>query len=247
MQKWAFDQAFPISIFCSKLLAPTQFPTQKGTFHTKKEQFDPKKEQSRNKKRINKMIGCVFVSNNESLLLELFGRIKTLEEKVESLENAQINTYQQNDKDTEKITRSVARRYVINQIKKQPYISEVIIGNRSTAADLIIKNGSTINAKFYYSKSYLQDIPSSWYTVSKTDLNDEVIDLYIFTMTYEKNYHTLLFTSEQLKGLVHHKQTDSSDKYHFYFHKRGGHLLEVRDEEIDVTNFYEKWNAIHDL
>ncbi|MGP4107934.1 hypothetical protein [Virgibacillus sp. L01] len=193
------------------------------------------------------------MSNQDSLVLELFNRVKMLEEKVALLEVEKGNQSSENeviDSDHEqekKITRSVARQYVIDEIRELNSTFNVIKGNRSTAADLIIKGKSTINSKFYYSRSYIEDYPSSWYTVKKNDVTDKAIDLYIFTLAYENEFHTLLITPSELKMLVKDKQPDNSNKYHFYFHKRGERLLEVRDDEINVTKYYERWNILNEL
>lgn len=188
--------------------------------------------------------------NQDSLILELFSRVKALEEKVTSLEKQTIEKNPEygtgSDGQGKKITRSVARQYVIKRIKKSYPSSDVTIGNRSTPADLIIKINSTINAKFYYSRSYNEDYPSSWYTIKKNDLLDDN-NLYIFTFSYNEEFHTLLLTLSELKELVKSKQPDSNDKFHFYFHKRGDQLLDVRENELDVSEYYERWEILNEL
>jgi hypothetical protein len=191
----------------------------------------------------------------ENVILELFSRVKSLEERVQFLEE-KLNDYVDMDdqemeqKGEQKITRSMARQFVINKINEQYPNLHAIKGNRASGADIIIevKNNpnKSLKVKFYYSKSYLEHV-SSWHTVSVEDINNNDIDLYIFTVSHQQDFHTFLFTHSDIKHFVVDKSYGNSNLYHFYFHKKHNKIVEVRDHEKDASTYYERWEIIKDL
>lgn len=98
----------------------------------------------------------------------------------------------------------------------------------------------TLKSKFYHSKSF-HEFPSGWHTVHKEDLINEDVNLFIFNIEFEKQFHTFLFSRQELLSFVNGKTTDQNDLYHFYFHKKDK-IIEVRDQEKDALPFYNHWS-----
>ncbi|WP_121664497.1 hypothetical protein [Metabacillus litoralis] len=198
------------------------------------------------------------MDNLDSLVLELYSRIKNLENKVEmlevrlsdnqrSFENEEVNEIN-NEEQPKRITRSVARKQAIDKIENLNPSINVKIAKRSDSGDLIIqKNKITLDAKFYYSKSHIKEHVSSWHTVKEEDIFNDDIDIHIFSVSYEGEFHTFLFTAQELQNFVKNKESGSAELYHFYFHKHGDQTTEVRDGEKDVNKFYERWSVVADL
>lgn len=198
------------------------------------------------------------MKNYDSIVVELLSRVKDLEQKVQFLEEEikkptaqQVKAENELDEQDEeyKITRSVARQYVMDKIKKQYPILNVQKGTRATGSGIILTlnsgdhKGTSLNAKFYYSKSY-EEFPGGWHTVKQADLQNNNIDLHIFTVAHNDNYYTFTFTQEHLRQYVQQKKLDSSNQYYFYFHIVGGKQVESRDGERDVSYNYENWELI---
>lgn len=201
--------------------------------------------------------GMIFMDKLDSLVLELFSRVKSLEEKVEMLETKLSDSTDINDQEIEedyidgdqkKITRSVARKYVIEQIRNSNSSIEVKIAKRNDVGDLILTNNmNSLDVKFYYSKSHIKEHVSSWHTVKKDEIFNNAINLHIFTVSYDGEFHTFIFTKDELQNFVKNKECGSAELYHFYFHKLGNKLLEVRDGEKDVSKYYERWNFVANM
>ena len=196
--------------------------------------------------------------NYDSIILELMGRVQSLEQKVKSLEEQKgliveeiDDAFEEQDEEI-KITRSIARQHAMDTIKKKYQYFEVKKGNRAKQADIILtvnageQKGKELLGKFYYSKSF-HDFPSGWHTVKEADLNKEHIDFHIFTISYENNFYSFLFTHEELKQFVEKKAKDSSDQYYFYFHVNGDKKTENRDGEKDVHFNYENWDMFSQM
>lgn len=203
--------------------------------------------------------------SNEGIILELFSRVKSLEKKVTVLEDRLSNvgdeeegndiptscvtTAQENDS-LEKITRSVARQHVINRLNEANKDITAFKGNKAKGSGIVIQSKSNPNkelkAKFYYSKSHLEHV-SSWHTVGYKDITNDEIELHIFTVSYNQEFYTFFFTSDELKGFISGKRSDNSDLYHFYFQYTNGRYIEVRDQEYNVSKYLDRWTLVSDL
>jgi hypothetical protein len=205
------------------------------------------------------------LSNYESVLLEVLGRVQKLESRVEFLERNQANQVlatpsnvtnaeeQEDEQDEEnRITRSAARQFVMDKVNKTYGFFEAIKGNRAAGADIIVKGksgnvqGKSLKAKFYYSKSHL-DFPSGWHTVKDGDLKRNDIDLHIFVVMFNTEYHTFMFTQDHLRQFVQHKRLGSHNQYYFYFHVLPNKITEERDDERDVSANYEQWDIFGEI
>ncbi|WP_342574612.1 hypothetical protein [Paenibacillus sp. FSL M8-0142] len=188
--------------------------------------------------------------NYEKIVLELFERVKGLEERVQVLESRDDGDEELDDNrdildelnSSEKITRSISRKYVMDELKKQNPAFTISKGNRAAKADILLEfQGKSLKAKFYHSRSF-REFPSGWHTVNKDDLNNNVhVEMYIFTVEYQKEFYTFLFSRSELIDFVKNKTTDQNNMYHFYFHVNNGKVVEVRDSERDATPFLDNW------
>lgn len=187
----------------------------------------------------------------EKIILELFSRVKELEGKVATLEN-KISSFEKNDninestEDGTKITRSISRRYVMDKLQENNPNFKISKGNRASGADIILTTKRkeityTLKSKFYHSKSYNPDYVSGWITINKNDITNEDIQFHIFNIEYEKKYYTFFFETVDLLAFIQDKSTDQNDMYHFYFHIKGGKMVECRDDEKDVSQYYNTW------
>lgn len=188
--------------------------------------------------------------NYEKIILDLYERVVTLEEKVRILDNklASQNIPFKDEtlvNPSEKITRNVSRKYVMDQLKAENPNFSITKGNRTAKADILLKTTEneinyTLKAKFYHSKSF-NDFPSGWHTLHVDDLVNEDIHLFIFNVEFEKNFYPFLFSKQDLLSFVKDKATDQNNLYHFYFHIKQNKVLEVRDQEKDASIYYNNW------
>jgi hypothetical protein len=200
--------------------------------------------------------------NYETIILELMSRVQTVEQKVQILEE-QNEKYKilieelkdkgfQEQEEENKVTRSVARQHAMDMIKKRYQYFDVEKGNRATRADIILTvnkgadEGKQLLGKFYYSKSHLDHV-SGWHTVKEVDLELDHLDFHIFTVAYENEFYSFLFTHEELKRYVQKKVKDSSDQYYFYFQIVAEKKIENRDGERDVQFNFENWDLFAEI
>lgn len=188
----------------------------------------------------------------EKLVMELFGRVTTLEEankdlirRIEQLENDKLNKNIKEEIEEIKITRSVTRQHVIQELKKNNPEFQISKGNRELGADLILKVGNIsypLKANFYHSKSHNEGFVRGWHTVKRDDLPNEDIQFYVFVVEYNSKFHTWLFSRVDLLVYCQQKEVDANNLYHFYFTIKDGKNYEARDGEIDVSRYYEQWD-----
>lgn len=190
----------------------------------------------------------------EKLVLELFGRVATLEEKnkeiterIDALEKANGVNFPKED-DEIKITRSKARDYLIENLKKHNPAFDIKKGNREMGADLVVTKGQLtypLMANFYFSKSHEESFVRGWHTVKEEDLRNENIHFFVFLVEQNGKFYNWLF--DRVSLLVFCKQSkkllDSKNTYHFYFTVKDGKNYEDRDSEIDALPFYDKWDV----
>ncbi|EOU1468572.1 hypothetical protein QTH14_07380 [Clostridium perfringens] len=176
----------------------------------------------------------------EKFLIELYGRIKNLEERVAKLESE--NNYE--NKSENKITRKVTRQYVIEKLQEENLGLYARKGSKDLNADILIDlDKKSLKVKYLHSKSYNNDFPAGWYTLSEDDINNEIYDLFIFCIDFKGDFKTFLFTKNEINEIVNCKSIDAKKNYHFYIHmKENGRILECRDDDIDIKYSYERWN-----
>lgn len=189
--------------------------------------------------------------NYEKIILDIYERVMSLEEKVTALENQlaikeiSIKEEEPPVDSSEKITRNVSRKYVMDKLTAENPDFIITKGNRATNADILLKTNeneitNTLKAKFYHSKSF-NEFPSGWHTVNEDDLMNEDIHLFIFNVEFEKSFYPFLFSRQDLLSFVKDKTTDQNNLYHFYFHVNENKVVEVRDQEKDASIYYNHW------
>lgn len=192
----------------------------------------------------------------EKMILELFGRVKDLEEQnmdlFARLERLELRSIPQEttEEETEeaRITRSVTRQYVMDKLAKHNPMFKVSKGNRASGSGLILTTKIkeityTLNAKFYHSKSHESSFVRGWHSIKKEDLTNQDIHLHIFLVEFNGEHHIWIFNRLQLIQLCQRKEADAKGCYYFYFTISDGKNYEARDGEQDVSAFYEQWNA----
>ncbi|MCM3175942.1 hypothetical protein [Paenibacillus sp. MER 99-2] len=191
--------------------------------------------------------------NYEKIILDLYERVVSLEEKVTNLENRlsltnldQTRNLEDNSiNSSEKITRNISRKYVMDKLSGENPAFLITKGNRAAKADILLKTTENevtyiLKAKFYHSKSF-NDFPSGWHTVNEDELTNEDLHLFIFNIEFEKQFYTFLFSRTELLSFVNNKSIDQNHLYHFYFHVVHDQAVEVRDEEKDASIYYNRW------
>lgn len=193
----------------------------------------------------------------EKLVMELYGRVATLEdanrellERIEKLEEYQEGTPDYLGEGTLKITKSVSRNYVMETLKKYNPKFVISKGNRASGADILLKDekkASTLKVNFYHSKSFEESFPRGWHTVKKEDLDNVEIRFYVFLVVHDGKYYTWLFSREELIYICKEKEIDANNVYHFYFTIKDGKNYEARENELDMQPYFEKWDKPNSL
>ena len=190
--------------------------------------------------------------NNEKFILELFKRIKDLETRIRILEEKsdgrEVMQKLTDNGSIKKITRNAAIHLVIKKLKKNNrQFDEIYKGNRSVEGDIILVRKSNIDnkilrARFFHSKSHKSDYLFGWHTVSKLDTKNENYDLYIFTVAFNAKIYGFLILSFELQKILENKSLNKNNIYNFNFSVIGSDkIVENRDGEVDVSDFYERW------
>lgn len=187
--------------------------------------------------------------SNDSIVLELFGRVQKLEEKVRFLEGKlESQEFVKEEGNVEQvkqtlITRANSRDYVADRLQQENPQFIIRKANREEGSGLVLTDdkGNKLILKYYYSRSF-RDFPSGWHTVDISDIENNIFDIYAFAVTYQEEYFVFFYTSDELKSFVSRKKLNSSTKYYFYFHIENGKIVEVRDDEYNVSEYFDRWD-----
>jgi hypothetical protein len=87
---------------------------------------------------------------------------------------------------------------------------------------------------------------SSWHTVSTQEIQDERIDLHIFTVFYNKDFYTFFFNKKELEKYIKYKLIDNANLYHFYFQEKNEYA-EIREQEYNVSKYCDRWMLISEI
>lgn len=203
----------------------------------------------------------------EKLVMEIYGRVSVLEEENKNL-TSRIKKLEKNTKgydlaseETAKITRSVAREYIMAKLQEENPVFDVLKGRRKDGADLVFNLSQNededsanfslttkkitypLKANFYHSKNYESDYVRGWHTVKKDDLDNENIHFYIFIVEDKGSFYSWVFSRVDLILFCrNNNKSENQNTYHFYFTKKDNEMYEERDGKIDVTPYYEKWD-----
>lgn len=204
----------------------------------------------------------------EKIVLELFSRVKELEEKNLDLElrlNSLLESQKKLELKLDSFTNKDSRRFIendvnmekdfSNKIKRsdaQRFVMEMLIaknkdfiirkGNRELGCDILIeKNQMIFKSNFFHSRNYSQDnLISGWHTVKNEDIENENIDLFIFSINKDSEIHTFIFSRNELINFIKDKTSNSKDFTYFYFIIEEERKIEARDRTIekDSSSFY---------
>jgi hypothetical protein len=191
------------------------------------------------------------ILNLMSLVGEMSAEITTIKEEMEdmkkeiaALKGEGVNSFETEDA----ITVSNARDYVIEQIKKRYPHLKLTKGSQKLGAKLTISNGEkTLRVLLKKSRSHRikEGYPSGWFTVNEDAVG--TFDLYIFVITFEDKFHTILLSPEQFKAWANVKHI-TSENIHFYMNLINGVWIDDRDDvNYDFTFAAEKWTVIEEV
>lgn len=204
----------------------------------------------------------------EKIVLELFSRVKEVEEKNADLEcrlNSLLDSHKnlesklekflsidnqiftENDVNREKeisnkIRRSDAQRFVMEILMTKNKDFIIRKGNRELGCDILIeKNQMIFKANFFHSRNYSQDsLISGWHTVKNEDIENENIHLFIFSINKDSEIYTFIFSRNELIDFIKDKTSNSKEFTYFYFIIEGERIIEARDRTIEknASQFY---------
>lgn len=187
----------------------------------------------------------------DKIIVELFTRVKELEEKVEKLESiieiSKIEDKEVLEAESIKVTRSTSRKYTIDKLSKKNPDFIFDKASRAMGSGIVITDkatGELKKAKFYHSGGYNEDFPASWHTLSEDDVNDNTIDYFIFNLEDKGLFYSFIFTSQEIKQYIKGKVKDQNNKYYFYFQIKNGKVLECRDGDNDVSQYLNRWKIV---
>lgn len=200
----------------------------------------------------------------EKLLLDLLERVAFLEEKVSELERSQIeleinevvDTSAKTDIAGDAVVGKQSNRALVLQevtnILRDKHGFDVQKGKRADGGGLILfKYGRKSHLKILVSRNYMvQPVEpdyewGGWHTFVPNE-NDQ-FDYYVFAVKIDENHpaHYFIFDKNKMSEIFGQKEADSNGYVHFYFRKRwNGKLVDAREEEVDMSAFYNNWNLI---
>lgn len=199
--------------------------------------------------------------NYEKIILEMLGRIKDLEEKVDMLqeymrEQEDNEGNESEDQDGENVTqetkesgRKLSRREIM-RILKEKYGFSVRKGNRGEGSGIVAtRDGKSYNIKVSYSRSYFdyvseEVICSGWHTLFEKEIDNPDFPYFIFVVAdAEQKFHYFIFKREDIIKEFDYKVYDANRKLHFYFRvRKDGRPFELRETEKDMSAYYNNWD-----
>lgn len=142
-------------------------------------------------------------------------------------------------KDTANLTREEAVDIALRKLKDSNPGVVVRRGGRSEGDIVLEKDGAKIGKiKVYYSKTYTQFNNISWYGVQESKLAAFPFHLFIVNDLKRKELFFLLFSREELTGILEDVKPDNTGKKHISFRREevDGRIYLARGEERrDVT------------
>lgn len=191
--------------------------------------------------------------NYDKIIIEMLGRIQSLEEQVSSL----MEKGSQKDEDSvieaKESGRKLSRLEII-KILSEKYGLNARKGNRSEGSGVVIsKAGKSYNIKTSYSRSYFDYVDdvicAGWHTLLEKEIENDGFSFFIFVVEdAEHKYHYFIFKREDITKEFDYKVYDANRKLHFYFRvKNDGSPVELREEERDMSAFYNNWDIFSKL
>jgi hypothetical protein len=189
----------------------------------------------------------------DKIILEMLRRIQTLEEQVSMLVEKDAEKNEEAISETKESGRKLSRLKII-KILSEKYGLNARKGNRSEGSGVVVsKDDKSYNIKVSYSRSYpdyVDDvICAGWHTLLEKEIDNEDFSFFIFVVgDAEHNYHYFIFKREDIIKEFNYKVYDANRKLHFYFRvKNDGRPVELREEEKDMSIFYNNWDVFSKL
>jgi hypothetical protein len=198
--------------------------------------------------------------NYEKIILELMGRIQTLEETTEALDgrlrdlewSGEAKGVEMNiSNELDSITRNQARERTMEQIRKLDPDFIVEKAARLKGGGILVHkpDGSTQIIRYSHSKPHSRSADNSikfgWYTVAIDEIMDGIYHLCLFSLVDASGkWHYFMFTPDELGMYNETHRSTTSDTLHLYFSVQGDKAFEMREEKNDVTAHYNNWSAI---
>jgi len=187
-----------------------------------------------------------------SIVGELSGEITKIKEELENMRNElevlkggqvmKIESVENEDS----ITVSNARDYVMEQIKIRFPNLKLTKGSQKLGTKLTISNNEkTLRVLLKKSRSHRNGYPSGWFTVNEDAVGN--YDLYIFVITFEDDFYTILLSPSQFERWVNAKKI-TSENIHFYMNLINGKWIDDRDDvNYNFTASAENWSIIEEV
>lgn len=198
--------------------------------------------------------------NYEKIILELMGRIQTLEEQMFEVKNYLASQKLEefgddvNDEDSElgDFTRSQARDKAIKIIQSKFPDYYVEKASRKEGSGIkIIKPDSNVKKaiiiKYFHSKTYIRTgkVEHSWHTVNLDEIIGTIYDFCLFSVLDKQGgWNFLLFEPDELGIYRDENRSTNSDLLYLYFVIDDGKATEVREKTTDVTDHLNNWGVL---
>lgn len=199
--------------------------------------------------------------NYDKIILELMGRIQTLEEQMVQVKNELSSIkYEDFEDDVDEaaneqgdFTRSQARAKAIKIIQNKfpDYLVEKASRREGSGIKVLKPDENIKNAiiiKFFHSKIYEHKsgaFDHAWHTINLDEIIGSIFDFCLFSVV-DKNGEWNFFIYEPAELGLYRDENRSADSelFHLYFSIKEGKATEVREKTIDVTDHLNNWNVL---
>lgn len=201
--------------------------------------------------------------NYDKIILELMSRVQELEEQMMDVKS-EINSIkaidnkiieepdEESESDSEEFTRSQARKKAMEIIEQRFPDHLVMKANRTEGSGIkILKSDISekrpVIIKFFHSKTYehrSKTFEHAWHTVNLEEIIGTLYDFCLFSIADSNgDWHFLIFEPAELGIFRDENRSVDSDQLHLYFVVKDGVAKEVRENEVDVTDHLNNWDA----
>lgn len=196
--------------------------------------------------------------SNDSIILDLMGRLIELEKEVEKLkEQIKDGSYLKDSVEEIEIKvptkkRSELRNEIIDKLKENnPDKKKIRVSNREEGSGITIEEADESKKSYLLrtSNNVASDKSQGWFTIGEV-LVDKIIDkelsgviLYSYYDDPHKNI-IVIMNSEEFKDYMNQKgfeNKDSNGRYHLYIENRDDGIFEIRDGDIDISSYSNKF------
>lgn len=196
--------------------------------------------------------------SNNAVILDLMSRLIKVEQEIEKLKEDREYAYEVEDLIEEPENKVPAKRRsqlrddVINKLKENnPDKKKIRVSNREEGSGITVeeKDGTKKSYLLRTSNNIASDKSHGWFTVGEL-LSDKIINkdlngviLYSYYDDPDKNI-VVIMNSEEFEDYMNLKgfeNKDSNGRYHLYIQNKDGGVFEVRDGDIDISEYSNKF------